>query len=165
MDLVKDFNSKSKVWIYQADRPLTEAEINSLTTQGDEFVKNWTSHQQALKAALKIIDKWFVFISVDEDFNAPGGCSIDKSIHFMQQMGGKLNVDFFNRINIAAVVDEEIKLVKLSDMAAMLGAGVLSPQSIVYNNSVSTIEQWRTQWQIPLAESFLKRYLQIADNI
>ena len=46
----KNFSDNSKVWVYQSDRKLNSKEVTHLKEQVQNFVQNWISHNNQLKA-------------------------------------------------------------------------------------------------------------------
>ncbi len=98
--LLSDFNPNSRVWVYQADRFLSETEVHWLDEQIEAFTKEWASHGSQLKATGTVLDSIFVVLSVNADESSASGCSIDSSVRFIKQVGAELNVDFFNRLKV-----------------------------------------------------------------
>lgn len=56
------FDPKSKVWIFQADRLLTDKEIVFLTEKGTDFTKQWKAHGADLKAGCTVEIDCFTFL-------------------------------------------------------------------------------------------------------
>ena len=44
----KDLPDDARVWIYQANRPFTNDELNELKPQMDNFLQQWTAHGKDL---------------------------------------------------------------------------------------------------------------------
>src|SRR5690349_21184699 len=100
----------SRVWVYQADRPLTPEEIELISKETKLFLDSWTSHQSPLPASFDIKYDLFLVLMADEEDVKAGGCSIDKSVHFIQDLGKKINVNFMNRMLFAYRNENELKL-------------------------------------------------------
>ena len=98
--LLADFHPESRVWVYQADRFLSETEVLWLEEQIQAFTQEWASHGSQLKATGAVLDNIFVVLSVDSSESSASGCSIDSSVRFIKQVGAELNVDFFNRLKV-----------------------------------------------------------------
>src|SRR6187401_1503982 len=91
----------SRIWIYQANRELTEGEINQVNETTCEFVESWTAHDKDLMASFEIRYNRFLILMVDEKSAGASGCSIDKSVHFVKSLEKKFNIDFFDRMKFA----------------------------------------------------------------
>jgi len=115
----------------------------------------WTAHQMPLKAATQIRFNRFIIFYVDETSTEISGCGIDKSVNLMKQIQQQLSVDFFNRMQIAYQINDEIKTFLLSDAKKLFAEKVITADTIIYNNLVSTKHELDTEWQQQLADSWL----------
>jgi len=147
----------SRVWIYQSNIEFTEEEVPELNQQIKNFVTNWVSHNQALKAFGQLFHKRFIVLMVDESQAGASGCSIDKSVHFMKAMGNHHGVDFFDRMNFAFQMDEELKTASRDDFAIMFKEGIIDDSTMVYNNLVKNKAEFEEKWVIPLKDSWHAR--------
>lgn len=150
----------AKVWVYQANRELTQEEITLLETQSKDFLEQWAAHQQPLKSSSNIFYSRFLVIAVDESFNAASGCSIDASVHFVQSLESKLKVDFFDRSKVAFFNPEE-KVVFTEDLKNLkqkIAEGIIQAETPVFNNLVTDLASFQREWQKPAQSSWLARY-------
>ena len=76
----------ARVWVYQSTRPFSEKETVVLKSQINGFVSEWTAHSQQLAAAGDVLMNQFIVLAVDEKQAGASGCSIDKSVHFLQSI-------------------------------------------------------------------------------
>ena len=88
----------SRVWLYLADRPLSEEEETWFNNELALFLASWTAHNKKLKCDGKVLFSQYVVLAVNEWSEKASGCSIDASTHFMKKAGMALNIDFFNRL-------------------------------------------------------------------
>ena len=145
--------ANSKVWIYQSDRPFTSSELQLIDKKLISFCENWTAHNIPLKSSYQL-HHWFICLFVEEQVQAASGCSIDTSVEFIKILSKEINIDFFNRMNIAFLENELVQVKPLNVLKPQF-----SEEMIVFNNLVSTKSEYESQWQIPLKESWLARYL------
>jgi len=157
MTSYNDLAPQSKVWIYQADRFLEEEEITILDTAISEFVHRWAAHGSNLKAYGRIYHEKFLVLMVDETQAGASGCSIDSSVHFVQDIGKTLEIDFFKRTEMVYVQEEgDMQTFQLSKIKEEYKEGKLTADSRVFNNLIKTKEEFETQWLIPLKETWMK---------
>ncbi|MCP4123331.1 MAG: ABC transporter ATPase [Bacteroidetes bacterium] len=150
----------ARVWVYMADRAFTTAESEEITKAVGLFAADWASHGQALNSVGELRYNRFVVLTVDENFNAAGGCSIDSSIRFIKELEAKYNVDFFNRMLVAYKnMDGDIQSALMHDLPALRASGAISDDTIVFNNLVSNKAELDNNWQIALSESVYARLL------
>lgn len=112
-----NFPDTAKVWLYQADRFLTETEIHWLTEQIDAFTREWAAHGTQLRAAGTVLKNAVILLAVDQAAHEASGCSIDASVRFIKQMGKELEVDFFNRLKpLTRMEDEQLAFVSYAQL-------------------------------------------------
>src|SRR3954466_6970271 len=96
-----EFSQHSRVWIYQADKKLTGEVVQQIQQELDKFTTGWTAHNNQLKAKGEVRYNRFLILIVDESQAGASGCSIDKSVHFMQQIEQAFGINLFDRFNLA----------------------------------------------------------------
>ena len=157
-----EFNNlpdNSRVWIYQAERELTQNEIAFISEKAVGFINQWTRHGDDLKGSFEIKYKQFLIVGVDESFNNVSGCSIDASVHFVQQLQDHLNIDFMDKMKVTFKVNDSINIVQLSDFQKYAKAEKITEDTIVFNNLVTTKADLSSKWEVPAKESWHKRFL------
>ena len=90
--------ASARVWIYQSNRPFSATEITSLQIKVQAFAKHWVSHNNALRAWGEVLQKHFILLMVDESMAGASGCSIDKSVYFMQSLENEYGITLFDRL-------------------------------------------------------------------
>jgi hypothetical protein len=98
-------------------------------------------------------------LAVDESFNNVSGCSIDSSVRFVQELENELPLDLMNKMNITFKDKEAVNLVKLSDFQRLAKEKKITSETIVFNNMVTTKEDFEANWEIPAKQSWHKRFL------
>ena len=154
--MFENFSADSKVWIYQSERPFTNEEIIYINDATKVFTKQWTAHNLQLKAAGSVIEDRFILLMVDETQAGASGCSIDKSVHFIQQLQDQLNVNLFNRLLISFKNEKGIHTIPLIDLPKALSENNLTSFTPIFNTTVLSKSQFENQWMIPLNESWAK---------
>ena len=149
---------RSRVWIYQADRPLSETELEQVQPWLVRFVEEWTSHGQKLQASADILHRQFLVLANNEDLNSPSGCSIDASVRFVKELQQHLGVSFFDRTKLAFLQEDQVKLVPMSQVKAKIAAGEVREDSLYFDNLVSDYGSLCSTWLKPVRESWLVRY-------
>lgn len=86
----------ARVWVYQADRPLSEGEVKTIDESLQSALGQWAAHGQPLLASAQVVENRFVIVGVDEDYSSPSGCSIDASVRTVQEIGRQIAADFFD---------------------------------------------------------------------
>jgi hypothetical protein len=148
------FSPQSRVWIYQSDRKLTDQEVQQIQPELDRFATNWTAHNNQLQAKGEIRYNRFFILIVDESQAGASGCSIDKSVHFMQQVQQHLGINLFDRFNLAYRDGEEVLSLPRHGFEAKLKDGSINKETVVYNNLVQNLTELETKWEVPFKDSW-----------
>lgn len=109
-NVFSELPNESRVWLYLANRKLDNTELLFAEEQLSVFLSSWKAHGKNLKCNGAFLFSQYLVLSVDEDIESASGCSIDSSVHFVKSLGAQLNVDFFNRLNVLSLVDNETKI-------------------------------------------------------
>ena len=157
--LPETYHASSRIWIYQTDRVLSQSEIESLKQDMGKFAVVWTSHNRALKAYGDVLHGRFLVLMVDESQAGASGCSIDKSVHFMQSMEEKYGLSLFDRRQFAYWDDNEVKSVSIDELKGLYDAGEITGDTLVFDNLVKTKEEMENSWLKPLESSWHKRFV------
>jgi phage host-nuclease inhibitor protein Gam len=153
-----DIDFESRVWIYQANRKLTNEEAGIITETLKASLDNWDAHGKPLTASGKIFEHRFVVIAVDERDELPSGCSIDKSVHWLQEIGQRMNIDFFDRSLAYLDANNEVQTIPVPKIKQAVADEVIEPSTTIFDHQVATKAQWMTRWKIPASNSWLNRY-------
>jgi hypothetical protein len=154
--LFPEMAETSRVWIYQANRFMTEAEKQLIYEKSKAFVGSWESHGSRLKADFTILNELFLVFSVDENQHEASGCSIDKSVHFVKEVQSLTGINFFDRTIIAYFdFNNVLRLIPLS----AIKSGEIKINSLVFNNLIDNLIKLRTSWLVPAGDSWLSKFL------
>ena len=154
------FPDESRVWIYQADRPFREEDIPNVNEDIEAFCRQWTSHNQDLKAIGGVMHDLFVILVVDETMASTSGCSIDKSVAFVKKLEQKYHCTLLERSNIAWLDDkEEIHIIPLHNLKQAVTGGQINLNTRVFDNLVANRKDYIQRWTVPLGESWMKRFV------
>ena len=149
---------QSRVWIYQANRRLTDEETGIITETLKASLDSWAAHGKPLTASAKIFEHRFVVIAVDERDELPSGCSIDTSTHWLKEIGQRMNIDFFDR-SLAYLDDhDDVQTVPVPKIKQAVADELITPYSTIFDNQVTTKAQWMKRWKTPASNSWLSRY-------
>lgn len=153
------YPDESRVWIYQADRPFDEEDIVPINLDIDRFCKQWTSHNNDLRALGGVMHDQFIVLVVDETQAATSGCSIDKSIAFVKSLEQKYGRKLLERDKVAWLDEnEQIRTIPLSELKAAVSEGKINFQTRVFDNLVANRRDFIRKWTVPLGESWMKRF-------
>ena len=148
----------ARIWIYQCNRSFTLDEIQEISNKLQNFLEGWTAHGADLKAAFEIRYKRFVVIGLDQNQQLASGCSIDNSVHFIQQLETTFKVDLLDKLNVSYKQGDYIAYKPLKEFKKMVKDKAVSKNTIVFNHLVQTKAEYLDFWEVPAAESWHARF-------
>lgn len=155
----KTLPDTSRVWIYQANRSFTETELNEIRSAFDDFIKEWTAHGSELNAGYEVRYNRFIVLALDQSLTAASGCSIDASVHFIQHLEKKYNVQLLDKMNVSYKQGEYVAYKSLIDFKKMAKQKAVSKNTIVFNNLVANKAEYSAHWEVPASESWHSRFM------
>lgn len=153
----------SKIWVYQASRIMTLNEYVIISNRLKIFVENWASHGSKLIVTFEIKHFCFVIIAVDESKTAASGCSIDKSVQLMKELEVELGLNLMDR-NLAYIENGNVHTIEVKKIKSAVLEGKLKPDTLVFDNTIATYEEFETKWHTKASETWLKRYFDLKES-
>ena len=148
------FSQNSRVWVYQSDKQLNDADVIKLQIMLDNFTTCWTAHNNQLKAKAEIRYNRFIILIVDESQAGASGCSIDKSVRFMKDIEEQFGINLFDRFNLAYRSDEQILSVPRHTFEELISNKTIDANTIVFNNMVQNLTELENKWEVPFKDSW-----------
>lgn len=152
----------SRIWIYQSSKKLTAEEIKTASAHINQFLDQWQAHGKDLKAGFSFKYDQFLIIGVDENVNAASGCSIDASVHFLQDIEHQLDMRLMDRSLVAFLKNEpqgkKVLSIPLSQIKEFVSKGAISENDYVFDNTIQQKQQLEQEWIVPVKACWTKRY-------
>ena len=149
----------SRVWVYSSNRKLIQKEIISIRKDLEIFLSNWTSHNQNLETGFELRYDRFIIIAVNQEINNASGCSIDNCVRFIKKLENKYEVDLLDKMNVIYKQDKHLYHKKLNEFISMYKNNLVSLNTVVFNNLVNTVGEYKLKWEVPVKESWHNRFM------
>lgn len=150
----------ARVWVYAAERALEASEQAIVQQKSEQFVEQWTAHNQQLQAKALLLEARFLVLAVDESRAGASGCSIDKSVHFVQALGQALGLDFFNRMRFSyRDAAGDVHTISREAFQTRYREGAIHGQTVVFDPLVKSWAELQNSFEKPLADSWHQRML------
>ncbi len=137
----------SRLWIYMANRRLTDDEKEKTEKRLQAFIDTWQVHNEDLKASFLIKYKQFIIILVDENYREISGCAIDKSVHLLQALEKELDIEFLNKLIVSFWEDDRIKTVGIKEFIDLCQKEIVHKDTIIFDNTIKTKAELAKYWQ------------------
>ena len=160
--MVVPFNSlpdHARVWIYPSNRHFSQEELEPLQSRLNEFLSQWTAHNQTLEASFELPYKRFIVIGLNQDVVQASGCSIDASVRFIQELEKQFDIVLLDKMNVTFKQGNFLAYKPLQDFVKMAKAKSVSKETIVFNNLVDNMADYRQFWEVPAGESWHNRFI------
>ncbi len=148
----------SKVWIYQADKSIPEDTCEAIKEALYDFSMSWISHGVELDCYGHLFHSQFLVLVADSS-NLPSGCSIDSSVHFIEGLGQRHKVNFFDRMTFTYMQDEVVYAVHTTDFKDKFDSGAINAETLVFDNLVNDKSTFINEWIKPLKDSWHMKFL------
>ena len=154
--------SHAKVFIFQSDKVLNASEQDLVSGELNKFIPGWAAHGSDLKASFKIEQKIFVIVGLDESQAAASGCSKDALTRCIKDIGAKLNVDFFNRLNSVYLdSDGQPQIANMMELKSLMQKDIVRINTKVFNNLIENKSQLENEWLVEVQNSWHKILVKI----
>jgi oligoendopeptidase F len=159
--MIETFSTSSKIWIFMGNEKFNSTQQKIISNELASFLASWQSHGKDLTASFEIKHNQFIAIAADESIEKPSGCSIDSLIHIIKKIEKITDLTLLNRSLVGFMQnknDEEISVLSLNDFRQKLKENSFEKDILVFNPSVSTIEEYTNNWIQPVIESWAQSF-------
>ncbi|MFL2601543.1 MAG: ABC transporter ATPase [Flavobacteriaceae bacterium] len=149
----------ARVWIYQSNQTFNENQISFLTKDLESFLSQWTAHNQELEASFEIPYNRFIVLAVNEKKIKASGCSIDASVRYIKKIENKMGVILLDKMNVILKNNNSLVYKSLESFKKMYKGKQINKETIVFNNLVKTVEEYKNIWEIELKNSWHNKFV------
>ena len=152
---------EARVWMYTANRVLTDEESQAVERALETFRESWAAHGKPLQAQSALLLNQVVVIAVDESVQLATGCSIDASVAALRALNEAApslsDLDLLDRSWV--VYKEDLgadcwKRARLHDFWAMRKAGTLTDEAQILDSTLTNLGALRREGVKKLSESW-----------
>ncbi len=144
-----------RLWVFPANRTLTDVEARAYLEAVDEFLASWVAHGVPLKSGRELREGRFLLVGVDVDTEAPSGCSIDALVNRLSDFGGELGVTLIDHSPVWFRDGTEIRTLSRAEFRALAADGGIGPDVSVFDTSLTRVEQaWAGALERPATETW-----------
>ena len=149
----------ARVWVFQANRPFSENEVEVINSRLQNFTEQWKVHGMPLNSSYRIAFNQFIVLAADESQQTASGCSIDSSVRVLKELEQMLDLSLFDRTRVVFKRGDSFVTVALSDVKENFLNGILNEDTLTFNNLVKTKAELEAEWLVPARNSWVRRYI------
>ena len=144
----------SRLWIFAADKPISEQEAAALTNELQGFVQTWLAHGMPVTGSCQMQYGQFLLIAADES-TLPTGCSTDEMTRRVRMLGESFGVEFLGMPKVYYRAGEDIKTIGRFEFGDLTKNGTVTTNTIVFDNTLTKLGDLRSgKWEVPAAGSW-----------
>jgi hypothetical protein len=145
----------ARLWVFPADRALDAAEADRLLTFVDTFLEDWATHGKPLVVGRRWEHEQFLLVAVDEKATGVSGCSVDALVRRLRQLERELEARFTDYRPVWYRDGRKIVTTSRREFAELSQAGVVGADTVVFDNSITSLGAWREgKWELPASNSW-----------
>jgi hypothetical protein len=138
-----DLPDHGRLWVFPASRELTPTESSALLEAVDAYLDTWAAHGAPLRSGRELRAGHFLLVGVDEDAEAPSGCSIDALVNQLRKLGGTLGVTLLDHASVWYRDGEEVRRVSRPDFRRLAEDGAVGPDTVVFDTTLTRLAALR----------------------
>jgi hypothetical protein len=148
----------SRIWVYQADQPITAAAEQVLRDRLTRFCEGWNTHGNLMPTSFELIANQILILAVDESNLGASGCSIDSSVRTLRELENQLQINLTDQGKISLKQPSgQLKVIPALGVKTRVASGEIDFEAEVINPAVRTKADLINFWQ-PVRNSWLNRY-------
>jgi hypothetical protein len=149
----------AKVWVYPSSRKFYPSEAETVEKKIKNFVESWKSDDEGFKASYKFLHNRFIVLTADDSAIPLDNSDIEASVSFILSLQESYEVALLDRMNICFKQGEHVQYKDLKDFKKLLKNKALTGKSIIFDNLITTKQDFDNFWEIPIEESWYNRFL------
>jgi hypothetical protein len=135
----------SRVWVFPASRTLARDEAASLLGEVDAFLAGWAAHGHPLRSGRILVEDQFLLVGVDEDAEAPSGCSIDALVNRLEALAETVGIELVDHAPVWFREGGAVRRVTRGEFRTLAADGGVSLDTPVFDTSLTRMAVLRGQ--------------------
>ncbi|AUC85990.1 ABC transporter ATPase [Polaribacter sp. ALD11] len=155
----KEIPEDAKVWVYPSSRKFYPNEIEAIEEKVKTFVENWKSDDENFKASYQFLYNRFIILTADDVATELSNSDIDASVSLIIGLQETYEVALLDRMNVCFKQGEHVQYKDLKDFKKLLKNKALTGKTIIFDNLITTKQDFENFWEIPIEESWYNRFI------
>jgi hypothetical protein len=152
---IEDLPDNARTWVFGADRNLDEGATDLLLREVDRFLSQWHAHGAPLTTGRDWRHGRFLTVAVDQSTAGASGCSIDGLFRNLKALEPRLGASLVTSgVVFFRSQDGAIECVDRERFTALSAEGKVTPETRVFDPTVTTLGEWRARFELDAAHSW-----------
>jgi hypothetical protein len=151
----------ARVWVYQAERKLSEDELEMVKRTLERFCGQWNTHGAGIPASFDIRFGQVLILAVDESQLGASGCSIDSSVRTLRGLEQTLQISLLDQGKVSFFKsDNQLEVLPFAGIKSQVASGAIQADSRVLNPTVARKSDLDSVWITKAKDSWLGKFFQ-----
>ena len=155
----KEIPEDAKVWVYPSSRKFYPNEIEAIEEKVKTFIENWKSDDDTFKASYQFLYNRFIVLTADDVATELSNSDIDASVSLILGLQETYEVALLDRMNVCFKQGEHVQYKDLKDFKKLLKNKALTGKTIIFDNLITTKQDFDNFWEIAIEESWYNRFI------
>ena len=160
--MIVDYNAlpgTAKVWVYPSNRKFYDTEIEGIHEKIKTFLERWKSDDENFQVSYQFLYNRFIVFFAEDSTTPLEIADIDASVQFILQLQQEHKVDLLDKMNVCFKQGEYVQYKDLKDFKKLLKNKAVTGKSIVFDNLITTKEEFDAYWEGPISDSWYGRFV------
>ncbi len=151
-----NFKETDKVWIYTSKDEFSNQQIEMINNIAADFLSKWESHGEKVIGTVRIYHNRFIVIIADDCGGNMCGRAQDAQVNLIKTLEQELQTTLLDRMLIAYrnENDAAVSVKPMIDFKNDLKNGLITSNTIVFDNSITHFKDFDTSWEKPIKDSW-----------
>lgn len=149
----------AKVWIYPSNRKFYDTEIEEVHLKITTFLSSWKKEDETFEVSYQLLYNRFIVLFANDSHSPLTYQDLDASVAFIIQLQNEYKVELLDKMNVCFKQGKYVQYKELKDFKKLLKDKAITGKTIVFDNLVTTKEEFENHWEVPISESWYGRFL------
>jgi hypothetical protein len=158
--LFPELPSEASVWVFVANRRITQQDGERLLSTTRAFTSSWVSHGRRVNGDSVILEDRMLLVGGFVQGGDLSGCGIDASFRAVTEVGQHLGIEWLPALTVVYRDKEgQVATASRAEFRELAASGEITPQSHVFDTSLSRLQDVRDRFEIMASDSWHARLL------
>lgn len=157
-ETIDSFNGNDSVQIFPSSRKLYPQEIEPLKEKIEGFKIQISKEFDGKVETLLIYERFLIFVFHFED-KAQMNVTYNSLNAFISNIEQELNITLMDRMNVSFKQGQYVQYKDLKAFKKLIKSKSVNAQTIVFDNLVTTVDDLKSYWELPISETWYSRFL------
>jgi hydroxymethylglutaryl-CoA reductase len=148
----------AKVWVYPSNRKFYDTEIDGIHDKIKSFIESWKSDDESFQVSYQLVYNRFIVLFADASGSPLLNADIDASVQFILQLQQEYEVELLDKMNVCFKQGDYVQYKELIDFKKLLKNKAVTEKTIVFDNLITTKEEFESHWEVPISESWYEGF-------